>query len=102
MLGREVLVLEPLHFRRRRVEQPAKAGTEISLGAVHLGQSIELGFDIGRDARRVDADLLEDGRNRPVRLLEQGEEQVFRRDLLMLGFLGKRLRLLDRLLRLLG
>ena len=102
VLGREVLVLEPFHFRRGRVEQPAKARSEIGLRPVDLRQLIELGLDIGRDTSRVDADLLDDGRNGSVGLLEQREEQVLRRDLLVLGFLGKRLRLLDRLLCLLG
>ncbi len=98
VLRREVLVLEPLHLRRGRIEQPAKAGTEVRLSPVDLGQLIELGFDVGGDASRIDASLPQDGRNRPLLLLQQGEEQVFRRDLLVLGFLGKRLRLLDCLL----
>jgi len=94
--------LSPFHLRRGGIEQPAEPGTEVRLSAVDLRQPIELGLDIGRDTSRIDANLLEDGRNGSVVLLEQGEEQVFRRDLLVLGFLGKRLRLLDRLLRLLG
>src|SRR5256885_17079928 len=102
VLGREVLVLEPFHFRRGRVEQPAKARSEIGLRPVDLRQLIELGLDVGRDTSRVDADLLHDGRNGSVGLLEQREEQVLRRDFLVLGVLSKRLRLLDRLLCLLG
>ena len=102
MLGREVLVLEALHLRRGRIEQPAKTRPEVGFRAVDLGQLIELSLEVRRDPTRVDANLLQDVRNRPVLLLEQGEEQVFRRDLLVLSFLGERLRLLDRLLRLLG
>src|SRR6266446_4560665 len=49
-----------------------------------------------------DAELLQDGANRAVLLLEQAVQQVLGRDLLVLGFLGKRLRLLDGLLRLFG
>ena len=101
MLGGEVLVLEPLHFGGGRIEQPAKARAKIGFRPIDLGQAIELGFDVGRDASRIDPDLLQNRRYRAILLLQEGEQQVFGRDLLVLGFLGERLRLLDSLLGLL-
>ena len=102
MLGREVLILESFHLRRRGVEQPAQPRAEVGVGAVDLGQPIELRFEVGCDSVRIDADLSQDGRNGAILLLEQGQEQVLRCDFLVLGFLGKGLRLLDRLLGLFG
>src|ERR1700737_1500258 len=102
VLGREVLVLEPLHLRRGGVEQPAKAGAEVGFGTVDLRQPIELRLEVSRDATRIDADLLQDRWNSAVLLLEQGQEQVLGRDFLVLSLLGKRLRLLDCLLVLFG
>ena len=61
-----------------------------------------MGLQLGGDAARIDTDLLQDRRHGAIRLLEQSQQEMFRRDLLLLGLLGKRLRLLDGFLGLLG
>ena len=73
-----------------------------ALAAVHLRHLPQLVFDALLDKARLDADALEQGRDQPVLLLEQGSEKVLGENLLVIALAGDRLGLLERLLRLDG
>src|SRR5436309_8060436 len=71
-----------------------------ALTAVHLRHLPQLVVEALLDEARLGADALEQGRDQPVLLLEQGSEEVLGEDLLVIALAGDRLGLLQGLLRL--
>ena len=103
VLGGDVLVLHLAGLFFGRVEDLQRALREVSpLAAVHLGDLAQLVFQALLDETRLGADALEQGRDQPVLLPEQGSEKVLREDFLVIAFAGDRLGLLKGLLRLDG
>ena len=99
MLGGDVLVLHLAGLFFGRVEDFQRALREVSaLAAVHLGDLAEVVFQALLDEARLGADALEQGRDQPVLLPEQGSEEVLREDLLVIALAGDRLGLLKGLL----
>src|SRR5207248_10068922 len=73
-----------------------------ALTAVHLRHLPQLVVEALLDEARLGADALEQGRDQPVLLLEQGSEEVLGEDLLVIALAGDRLGLLQGLLGLDG
>src|SRR5437016_6431350 len=69
---------------------------------MHLRHLPQLVLETLLEQARLDADALEQGRDQPVLLLEQGSKEVLGEDLLMIALAGDRLGLLQGLLGLDG
>ncbi len=101
MLGRDVLVLHLAGFGLGRVEHFQRALREVTtLAAVHLGNLTELVLQPLLHELGLGADALEQGRDQPLLLLEQGSQKVLGQDFLVVALAGDRLGLLQGLLRL--
>ena len=100
MLGRDVLVLEPLGLVPRAIDDRLEARRRVSTAAaLHAGQLFDLGGELADDALRPGAELGEQGRHHALLLLEQREQQMLRLDSLVIVLVGQRLGGLHRLLR---
>src|SRR5439155_7652172 len=101
--GGEVLVVELLALLVGRLQHAERAGrqTRVANGrAADLRQLRELVVDTVPHRVEVDADALEHAGDDALGLVEEGAQQVFRRDLGVAGVAAGRLRGADCLLRL--
>ena len=78
VLGRDVLVAEFLGDLEGAVEDARQLAREhrVGRGARDLGAAVELGLDLAGERVGVGAELLENGDDDAVVLLEQGEQEV--------------------------
>ena len=81
MLGGEVLVGEVLAHLIGFVEDVAEGPAELGLGAIGVGQFVEDEFGLVARGDDVDLDPVQERKDNPLFLAEQGEQQVFRNDL---------------------
>ena len=81
MLGADELVLQPLRFGLRRVEDQLHPRRQADVGAVGLRHRLQQRPRLGGHARRVDRHLAEDRRDDAAGLLDQGDEQMLGCDL---------------------
>src|SRR6185295_2444990 len=103
VLGRDVLVLQPLRFFPRAIDHALEAGRGVRApSALHLRELRDLGLYLGRHRVRPRAELGEQRAHHALLLLEQGEQQMLRLDRLVVALVGERLGGLHRLLRLHG
>ena len=107
VLHGDVVVLEPLRLALGRVEQAGQPLGHEHLargcaGAGDAGPPTEVGLDVGPQPVGIGARLAQQPGHEPVGLLEQGQQQVLAVHLGVAGPDGDGLRLLQRLLRLLG
>jgi hypothetical protein len=96
------VVLQTLGFVRRRLEDERHPGRQPYLGAVRLGQALEQHPGLLGSARRVEADLPQNGRSDAPGLLEERHQQVLGHHLGVMQLGGQLLRRQNRFLRLLG
>ena len=85
MLGGEVLVGEVLAHLVGFVEDVAEGPAELGLGAIGVGQFVEDEFGLVARGDDVDLDPVQERKDNPLFLAEQGEQQVFRNDLRVRG-----------------
>ena len=103
VLGRAVVVLEPLHLIPGRVEDGLEPGAHVlPARAADLREAANLGLDVPPDRVRTGAELRQQGADDAVLLLDEREQEVLGLELLVAFTVRQRLRGLDRLLRLDG
>ena len=99
VLGRGVLVLELLRLLGRLLEQLGQPAADVDVGAraPHLGLRVERALGGLATCAGVDPDLAQERAREPVLLVEQRQQQVLRRQLLVPAAPGQLMRGLDRL-----
>jgi hypothetical protein len=104
MLGRDVLVLEPLRLLPRPVDHAleARGGILPPAAAPDLGQLVDLGLHLARDCLRPGPQLGEQRPHHALLLLQEREQQVLGLDRLVVALIREGLRGLDRFLGLDG
>src|SRR5256712_2918442 len=99
VLGGDVLVLHLAGLFLGRVQDFQCALREVTpFAAVHLCHLPQLVLEALLEQARLDSDALEQRRDQPVLLLEQGSEEVLGEDLLVIALASDRLGLLQGLL----
>ena len=103
VLGRDVLVLQPLRLVPRAIDHALEARRGVRApSALHLRELRDLGLHLGRHRLRPRAELGEQRAHHALLLLEQCQQQMLRLDRLVVVLVGERLGGLHRLLRLHG
>src|SRR5207249_1045301 len=100
VLGRDIFVPEVPRDLKGAVEDPRQLArrSRVGRGPRDLGLPVEVRFDLGRQSRRIDAELLKNRHDHAFALPEQGEQEVVRRQLGVAARAGVTLSFLDRLL----
>jgi hypothetical protein len=83
VLGRDVVVLEPVRLGEGAVEDLLQVLAEVAVGARDLGSALERALELGRERAEVHPGLLEQRRDQPVALIDERGEQVEAEDLLV-------------------
>jgi len=83
VLGRDVLVFEPIGLGRRRVEQVLELAPDVRVSAPHFRHPLERGGEPPPQYARVDTRALDERGDEPALLREQRLQEVQRRDLLV-------------------
>ena len=102
MLGRDVLVLQPLGLALRSVESLRKPISYERLAAGNAREALDVRDQRGLQARDGDASAFQQGAAEPAFLPEQGEREVLGLDGLLAKLGGHRGRALERLLGFFG
>ena len=100
MLGRDIFVPEVPRDLESAVEDPRQLArrSRVGRGPRDLGLPVEVRFDLGRQSRRIDAELLKNRHDHAFALPEQGEQEMVRRQLGVAARAGVPLSFLDRFL----
>jgi len=100
VLRADILVRQPGRLGERGVEDAVESGRHIRLAgdALDLRQFFERAAHLPLDLPRVGAELLQDGRDDALRLLQKRDEQVFQVQRLVAELPRQPLRVLERLL----